>query len=293
MDVVVIILLESPEQIKSARILIDSLRSFGGGLSTSQVYLFKSDPHIPDIQGTNLKIFPLEMDARLKDFPLAGKVAACAQAEKIAGRDCGSLIWMNPETLVIKPPSLLELGNESDLAIRPVHIRNVGIPAGAPLDDYWAGIYKSIGLEGTASTVESFVDGQQLWAYYNTHVFSADPALELFGLWQEHFARLALDRGFQAGPCHDVIHKIFLHQAVLSVLIEKLIPAARLRLLPPDYSYPYNLQDRIPAGRRAEVLNDLTVMVYEQRPIDPVKMTDIAVEEPLRSWLGKELEINC
>jgi len=282
----IIILLESPAQVKPAKILIDSLREFGGEKSQAPILFFKASEGLPDIDGEMIETAVLKIDERLREYPLAAKVYACAQAERISGNKYDSLIWMNPETLVINPPKLLDLSGKYDLAIRPVHIKNVGSSTGAPLDDYWAGIYKSIGFEGEATTVvESFVDGQQLRAYYNTHVFSANPKLGLFNLWREHFERMALDKIFQSGPCGDMLQKIFLHQAVLSALIEKMIPDTRLLILPPDYSYPYNLQGKVPVDRRAGTLNELTVMVYEQRSIKPDEMKDIGVEEPLRSWL--------
>ena len=292
MDAAIVILLESAEQINATKILIDSLRALGGELGQSTILLFKSAQDLPDTSESGIEISMLEMDARLKEFPLAGKVAACAQAEKIAGNKFRSMIWMNPETLVIKPPILLGLGSKCDLAIRPVHIQNIGLSAAAPIDDYWKEIYQIVGLTDDKTTVESFVDKQKLRAYYNTHVFSINPTIGLFRLWTGYFKRLALDQKFQSGPCRDGLHKIFLHQAVLSALIEKMVPTSRLRLLPPDYSYPYNLQDKVPIDRRAEVLNELTVMVYEQRSIDPDEMKDIRVEEPLRAWLGTELRNN-
>jgi hypothetical protein len=47
----------------------------------------------------------------------------------------------------------------------------------------------------------------------------------------------------------------------------------------------YNLQAEIPAARRARALNDLVCIAYEDRPLDPEVVDDIAIHEPLRSWL--------
>lgn len=281
----IIILLESPAQVKPAKILIDSLREFGGEMSQAPILFFKLSEGLPDIDGEMIETSVLKIDERLREFPLAAKVYACAQEERISGNKYDSLIWMNPETLVINPPKLLDLSGKYDLAIRPVHIKNVGSQAGSKMDQYWQAIYDSVGISDCSRMVESFVDGQKLRAYYNTHVFSANPKLGLFNLWREHFERMALDKSFQSGPCGDMSHRIFLHQAVMSALIEKMMPETRLLILPPDYSYPYNLQEKVPVDRRAGTLNELTVMVYEQRSIKPDEMKDIGVEEPLRSWL--------
>jgi hypothetical protein len=172
------------------------------------------------------------------------------------------------------------------VALRPVHISNVGLPASSPLDPFWAGVYATVGVADVALKVESFVDGSALRAYFNTHLVAVDPAVGLFRRWLAHFETLMTNRAFQQGPCRDEPHQIFLHQAVLSTLIATGIPQERIRLLPPDYSYPYNLQDQVPADRRARSLAALTCLTYEGRTLNPAAMEDIAVPEPWRSWLA-------
>ena len=92
-------------------------------------------------------------------------------------------------------------------------------------------------------------------------------------------------RAFQSNACQDELYRIFLHQAVLSALTVTLLGPDRIRLLPPDYSYPYNLHSSVPPERRARALNDLVCIAYEDRPLDPRVVSDIQIDEPLRSWL--------
>jgi hypothetical protein len=93
------------------------------------------------------------------------------------------------------------------------------------------------------------------------------------------------DQAFQAGPCRDELHQIFLHQAILSTLVAKLLDWERVRLLPPEYNYPLNLLDGMPPDRRAPVLNDLVNAVYE----DAFPWDSIEIHLPLRSWLRERL----
>jgi hypothetical protein len=65
-----------------------------------------------------------------------------------------------------------------------------------------------------------------------------------------------------------------------------LLDPERIRMLPPDYSYPYNLHQVVPPDRRALALNDLVSIAYEDRSLDPDVVDDIAIHEPLRSWLS-------
>jgi len=81
------------------------------------------------------------------------------------------------------------------------------------------------------------------------------------------------------------LHRIFLHQAIFSALIAAAVPLERLRILPPEYNYPYNLHASLLPEQRVRAFNDLVTFTYENRTIDPAGLADIAVDEPLRSWL--------
>ena len=98
------------------------------------------------------------------------------------------------------------------------------------------------------------------------------------------------DQAFQAKACQDERHQIFLHQAILSTLLVTMLDPERLRILPPDYVYPYNLHQDVPLDRRAAVMNELVCIYYEGRTLDPSAIDDIEVNDPLRSWLCEHTE---
>lgn len=279
----------SPSSLTAARLMIDSLRSFGGRLATAPVWVFSTRPQaLGGLESGLTRLLPLDPPASTPCL-FAEKVAACARAEALAPKGTGALVWIDPACLVVQEPGLFALDEASDAALRPVHIRNVGLPPGEPLDAFWGGIYAAAGIQDVEATVTSFVDGQRLRAYFNTHAFAVNPALGLMQAWQELFTRLAADQGFLARACPDEPHQVFLFQAVLSTLLAARIAPGRLRLLPPVYNYPYNLHSRIPPALRAEALNDLVCFPYEERSIQPGQLSDVQVREPLRTWLLERL----
>lgn len=226
----------------------------------------------------------------MEEYELAGKVYACARAEDLARKaGTGSLVWIAPPCLVVKPPVLFVLGRGFDAAVRPVHVRNVGIGATEPLDDYWRRVYEAAGVLDTEATVESFIDGQRLRAYFNTHAFAVNPAEGLLTEWFKCFESVVADEDFQSGPCRDLERKVFLHQAIFSALVASALQADRIRILPPVYNYPYNLQGAVPPERRAKALGDLVVAVYEERSLDPAEVADIEIGEPLRAFLARHV----
>ena len=143
-----------------------------------------------------------------------------------------------------------------------------------------------MGVQDVSVTVDSFVDAQHLRAYFNTHAFAVNPSAGSFRQWLECFEVLASDPAYQSACCQDERHQVFLHQAVLSTLIAARLDARRVRILPPAYNYPYSLHQSVPLDRRAEALNNLVCITYEDRSIDPAAMGDLAVHDPLKSWLS-------
>jgi hypothetical protein len=270
-----------------ARTVVESLRAFGGPLRDSGVWAFVLDPNrvsraLPGIEGVRRFLLAVPEEYR---YPFAEKVYACARAEEMAGPEVCSLVWLSLDCLVINPPLLFDLGSEFDVAFRPVHHRNIGSPAHEPLDDFWQGVYRALEVEEMPYTVQSFADGQALRPYFNTHCFAFNPAAGLGQAWWEHFKAMVADGAFQAGPCRDELHQIFLHQAILSTLVARRVPWERVRLLPPEYNYPLNLLREMPPDRRAPTLNRLVNAVYEEA----FPWGQIEVEEPLRSWLLERL----
>jgi len=283
-------LVRSIAERRATRLLIDSLRSFGGELSRSPFWVFEADPGgatCGELVQIGAQTIELQIPDPLKNYPFAGKVSACAQAETLAAAEVSSLVWLNAGCLILQPPLDFELGDAYDLAVRPVHIRNIGLPTGVPVDAFWRRVFTQVALQDVYLEVESFVDKQPLRAYFNSHLLSVKPSKSMFRRWLTHFEALVLDHDFQSGPCQDELHQIFLYQAILSALIAVSVEPQRLRILPPEYSYPYHLHQDVSPDRRARTLNELICVACEDETLDPDTMNDIEINEPLRSWLKK------
>jgi hypothetical protein len=292
-DVRFLILLRTAAEERLARIAVESLRTFGGALCDCPVWAFVLDPGSASealLGITEVHRFSLAVEKTYGTYPFASKVEACARAEGIAGTAVRTLVWMSPDLLVVNPPLLLNLGDvagrgPADVAFRPVHHRNIGSLASEPPDEFWQGIYRALGIEEIPYSVESFADRQTLRPYFNTHCFAYDPAKGLAQVWREAFKALVSHQAFQAGPCHDELHRVFLHQAVLSTLASAVLDWERVRLLPSEYNYPLNLLDEISRDRRTQRLEDLVSVVHEgEFPWD-----EIEVGEPWAAWLAERM----
>jgi hypothetical protein len=291
---VFVTVIASPRQEKQAKLLAESIRSFGEELGNAPIWMFSPAPAerlVKDAERLAADLFRLNVPDGISGYLFGARVYACAEAERMASADFGSLVSIDPSCLVVKRPLLFELGDDADAAVRPVHIRNVGSPAGGPPDGYWAGIFRAVGVEDIPTTVESFVDGERIRSYFNTHAFAVNPRKGLMQKWLELFTDLVEDGEFQERYCRDERHRVFLFQSVLSTLLASRVAGRRLRILPPDYNYPYNLHGEVPEDRKASALNELTCFTYEGRSLNPRDVTDIELREPLKSWLQERIEL--
>ncbi|MBN1266508.1 MAG: hypothetical protein JXA25_13510 [Anaerolineales bacterium] len=283
----------SAGQVIGARMLQDSIRLFTGSFCSSPLWIYttrETETDCKALASGRTEIILLDIPEAARNAWFSGKVGACAQAEKAASAGVERLIWVSPDTLFFQPPHELDIKEGVDVAVRPVHITNVGLRAEQPLDVFWSGVYQVVGAEEVTQTVESFVDRQILRPYFNSHLVAVDPRRGLFQRWLEFFTLLAADEQYQRAACDNVPHRVFLHQAVLSVLLAGVMAEERLLILPPSYSYPYNLHDQIPQDRKAHSLNELVCAAVEDRKLDPDQITDIEIAEPLRSWLSQHCQ---
>jgi len=138
-------IVSSPEEARAARLLIDSLRTFGGELADSPFWVFA--PHLEParaLEDEHTRLLPLAAPDPVLAYPFGTKVAACARAEELSPAGTRSLVCVDTSCLIVRPPVLFDLGADFDAALRPVHVRNVGLPPSEPLDAFWKGIYASV-----------------------------------------------------------------------------------------------------------------------------------------------------
>ena len=276
------------DEFASATLLAESIREFGGKLGSSPIWLFDFGAFGDEggfLSDLNVKSVSAKVPESVEGYELASKVHSCAEAERLAPSRIESLIWVSPDSVVVNVPELYILDENHDVAVRPVHIKNIGLAVGEPPNAYWSRVLDITGAESSEFVVESFVDRRRLRGYFNSHSYCVKPSLGLFRRWFECFRSLVQEENFQSSSCSDDLSRIFLHQAILSALTTSMIDHDRISILPPTYCYPYNLHSSIPAEDRANTLNQLTSFVYEDRSVDPRQITDITIHEPLRSWL--------
>lgn len=284
----------SAEQERAARALVRSIRERGGPYRECSIFVVTADfANLPceSLAGNGVEVLPLEMERPFLDYPLALKAFAAAQAEKQAvAAKIGTLVWLDPGVIVLKPPAALDLQNDSDAAVRPVTLANtIGIPPQSPPNDYWGPIYEATGLDYKAlPAFETIADSVKVQPYFNCEVFSFHPRLGIAAEWARLLARFLKDDEYQKRACTTFLRRLFLHQAVLSAVIASLLAPERVKALPLASAYPFSQHDKLPAGKRVSSLDELSLVIFDRAWQQDAKwLKRIPAGEPLREWLRR------
>jgi len=281
----------NPDQEKKAEALIKSLRRFGGDYGGVPVYVVLGNPKdVPceRLRQDGVQLVPTDAAELGRRYPLAIKAYAAAQIERLAADRFDTLAWFDPETLIVGPLQALDLRDRFDAAVKPVFkVNNVGLAANAPPDAFWKPIYRATGLDpAKIPIVKSILEGQPIKAYFNCEIFSVRPRVGIFREWAARLEPFLKDQEYQRTACLDSLHRLFLHQAVLSAVIVSKTRASRRGELPNSCGYPINLHRDLPQAQKVAALNGLSGIIVETVWDDnPGWLKLMEIREPLKSWL--------
>jgi len=278
-------------QARKVEVLIDSIRTFAGAYAAAPVYV-AADPAASSALSTSrqtaVHLVGLAVPEIARDVPLAVKAYAAAQVEGMLPPHVDTMLWMDPETVVLSPPLGLVLEAKQAVAMQPVFLLNrVGLPPDRPVDGYWSRVYREAGVNvSTLPTLQASADQGPVRFYINCGVIAYRPAKRLCAEWARALTAVLSDTTYRREHVADPLHAVFLHQAVLSAVIAaRTLPGER-RWIPINHGYPLGQHERLPAERRVKRLNDVACLIYDQVwDAGPGWMSAIPADEPLRTWL--------
>jgi hypothetical protein len=221
----------SPTSFRKIRMLLYSLKDFGGELFRAPLVV----PH-PDsldvtvenarlLKSPDVHMIPFRINGEEKDFPLS-VVAIGAAAEKAVAGKAENLVWLLEDTLVLKSPSSLVLPASTQYAYRPVHHTKIGSLWKDPPDGFWTAIYRHCKVEPDhLFPMDTCVRDNTICPCFNAGCQATRPQNGLFSRWCELFRSLYRHPDFKpffANP----LYRVFMHQAVLAgVVLSSFSPA--------------------------------------------------------------------
>jgi len=281
----------SPISFRKIRVLLDSLKDFGGEFFRAPLVVLHPDSlditvenarplKLPDVH-----MMPFRISSEEMDFPLAVVAIGAASAEKAVAGKAENLVWLLEDTLVLRSPSAFVLPASTQYAYRPVHHTKIGSLWKAPPDGFWTAIYRHCKVQPDhLFPMETCVRDNTIRPYFNAGCQATRPQNGLFSRWCELFRGLYRHpdfRPFFANP----LYRVFMHQAVLAGVVLSSLSPAQLYELPESYNYPLHLHADYPPEFRPTKLNDLVTCRYETFAELKKMLAFIAVDEPIKTWM--------
>jgi hypothetical protein len=281
----------------NALLLAESIRSFAGSHSGEPIWFFTPE-HGERLSMTvrdrllslNVTLIPFEIDPEVARFPFTGEATAAALAEERARGQADLLAWLNANTLVLREPGDFLLPDEKSLGYRPVHHTNVGSRYGEDLDPFWTLVYRYCDVpEDRVFPMTTHVDGEVLRPYFNAGFHVSRPEKQLFRAWRDAVLRVYREPDLQELYRQDGRYRVFIHQAVLSVVILSILSTDELQELPPTYNYPLHLHGEDVTGHRPSSLEELVTIRHEGFYADPDWARKMPAGKPLKRWIAERL----
>lgn len=290
-DVAIVTYATDFSQMKKVRALVKSIREFGKEYQNCPVYVVLDDTAaypFEKLHAENVRLLFTDMNPEIRNYPYVIKAFAAAQVESLVKNDIKTLIWIDPEFLVLNSLKDFILNKDCDMVLRPVSLdNNIGIKPGTEPGEYWTRVLELVGLDyRTLPIVTTAVDEVAVRSYLNCQVFSWDPKLGIAEKWAGLMPELIRDHNFQEGACRESNKKIFLHQVAFTAVINAVTWPQRIRDLPLASNYPLNLHDQLSERKQVDQLNDIYLLSYDVLwDYYPDWMEITNVREPLKTWL--------
>jgi hypothetical protein len=224
-----------------------SLRRYGGLYSQNRIICLIPEGLTVEaeikhqIQKAEVDLVYFEIDAELSQFPLASFPIAAAEAEAMVDPH-SLLVWQTFDTIIMQEPKQYDLPLNIQFGYRPVHHTVVGSVYEKPLDNFWKTVYSLVDVpQERLFGMTTHIDGNILRPYFNAGCLLIDPSRQLFSKWREVFINSFQLPVFQDLYNTNSLYAVFMHQAILSVVILAELRNDEIYELPKEYNYPLHL----------------------------------------------------
>ena len=239
---------------------------------------------------TKSTIKNLQIDYETLRFPFTGEVFAVALAESMAYSHADLLVWLSPNTIVLREPKDLLLQDGKNLGFRPVHHTLIGSRYDEPLDPFWTLIYHYCNVsKDHIFPMMTHIDKTKLRPYFNAGLLVTRPEKHLLQAWRDTFFKVYQEPSLAKFYRKDERYTVFLHQAVLTGIILSTFTTDEIQELPSKFNYPLHLHAQDTTDHRPSYLEELVTFRHEGFYEDSKWIKKIPAKEPLKQWITQRL----
>jgi hypothetical protein len=239
--------------------LAESIRKFCGELKDTPIYSFHPRVGEPIAKQTQKAFEALQVNHQqvpinqeFHEYYLANKPLTCAYAEQ--NIDAEILVFLDSDKCFFSEPKEFLLSANCNARLRPEYGQGIGSTGLRDSQEwYWKKLYEVLGVKREVF-VETPIGKKRIRAYWNSGLVVVRRSAGIFTAWKENFEKvMRLD----ITPPQGIY---FVEQSVLSVTLCAL--EENVEHLPPNYSYPLPLHNRLSPELQIKHWNDITSVHY-------------------------------
>lgn len=262
---------ELPRQLYCARVLIESIRTFGCDYKDVPVWLYVTEQLQKDATETLQKFASLHVDIKIcqapeeaRWFSLANVVFMAAQFETDAESHGAVIAMLGSDTVVLQALDEFVLPKGISLGYRPVFHKNINPMFSEPLDDYWTRAYEIMSIQkSTVFPMVTPADGDTIRPYFQAGCLVVRPEKGIFRKWKEQFTALYSDSLIRKMSEKDIRLRIFTFQVALTGAILNNLERIEMIQFSDKINYPIFFREMFGAKRDFHDITNATTIRYE------------------------------
>jgi hypothetical protein len=236
---------EEQAELPSIRILVESLREFGGRYREAQFRVYMPQPLLAaEAAGESWKklgveLRPFAVPAEAAWYPLASWPFAAAKAEEEAESKAEILAWLGPDTVMLDEPGEMILPVGAALGYRPVFHRNINPLFSEPLNEFWQRAYAVMNVkEGDFFAMVTPADSEAIRPYFQAGCLVVRPTEGLLRRWPVYFKKLYADPAVRAMCEKNASWRTFAFQVALTGAFLNHLSREKMLLFSEHINYP-------------------------------------------------------
>jgi len=223
--------LENISEIEKARLLIESIRD---NFEHASIYVITDY----DVKLEDCKIIKSKIEKH-EYLLFMDKVQAASIFEQHV---LAPYLWVDIDSIFLKPCNQCFKSDQS-IYVKPVDIKNIGILVSENLSLIWTKTMDYLGINQFEHHVMSSISKEAIFPYYNIGMVYINDHQSLFKSTYQKINELSEKRDIKTIIESHPLNRIFYHQLVFSVMIEK-IYHKRISQLENYVNYPLHLIEK-------------------------------------------------
>ena len=188
-----------------------------------------------------VEFFDADLNIDWKDHPMMNKPYATCYGEKILESECEYIIYLDADSILLKPIDFSIFSNMQKIGIRPVDVRNIGNLYGEDLIEIWNYVFKVMNIDkSNLWNIKTTITNEKIYPYFNSGFIVEKQGTKLFYLWAEKSSSLSKDENFRNILKGNKLADWALDQIILASVLIASYGKNRIKILPYNYNFPFN-----------------------------------------------------